>query len=399
LRYLNNIPTNHYYVKAGSAILVPRTSNKNSQDIPYDALTAGLSTTTGDVGLSNGNYIEQPTIVVQNTDEKTRQERSGIINPFTVSNTNNGPGLVVSNNTNDDDLGLLIKNNNALNDPTPASNALIATPVRIAAPATPLISTPPQPIIVNPQPVIVQAAEPTAPVIMPTPSVEAVTNVTTAPIENTIDASASAATTITAANPISTPINTVTDTPVLAAVEPDNNTALKPLVALIEDPPEVIAPLANPVVQVKKPVVKTPEPKPVVKLAQTSKPKVEVIKVNATQKSKAQPIPTEVKNNKAKSTKLAPEKTVPTKAASGKINPKAVIKVQEKVAAKSNTKTTKVTAEKPIAKSAAKTSTKATEKVTVKATANKPAPKDNKPKTNVKEAVSNNNKNKKVAKK
>ena len=396
LRYLNNIPTHHYYVKAGSAILVPRTSNKNSQDIPYDALTAGLSTTTGGVGLSNGNYIEQPTIVVQNTDEKTRQERSGIINPFSVSNTNTGPGLVVSNNTNDDDLGLLIKNNNALNDPTPASNALIATPVRIAAPATPLISTPPQPIIVNPQPVIVQAAEPTAPAIIP-PPVEAVTNVATAPIENQIDASAT--TTITAATPISTPINTVTDTPVpTAAVEPDNNPALKPLVALVEDPPEVIAPLATPVVQVKKPVVKAPEPKPVVKLAQTSKPKVEVVKVNATQKSKAQPIPTEVKNNKAKSTKSAPEKTVPTKA-SGKVNPKPVIKVQEKVAAKSNTKTTKVTAEKPIAKSAAKTSTKATEKVTVKATANKPVPKDNKQKTNAKEAVSNNNKNKKVVKK
>ena len=398
LRYLNNIPTHHYYVKAGSAILVPRTSNKNSQDIPYDALTAGLSTTTGGVGLSNGNYIEQPTIVVQNTDEKTRQERSGIINPFTVSNTNNGPGLVVSNNTNDDDLGLLIKNNNALNDPTPASNALIAAPVRIATPATPLISTPPQPIIVNPQPLIVQAAEPTAPVIIPTAPVEPVTNVATAPIENKIDTST--ATTITAATPISTPINTVTDTPVpTAAVEPDNNPALKPLVALVEDPPEVIAPLATPVVQVKKPVVKAPEPKPVVKLAQTSKPKVEVVKVNATQKSKAQLIPTEVKNNRTKSTKSAPEKTVPTKAASGKINPKPVIKVQEKVAAKNNTKTTKVTAEKPIAKSAAKTSTKATEKVTVKATANKPVPKDNKPKTNVKEAVSNNNKNKKVVKK
>ena len=127
LRYLNNIPSYHSYVKAGSSLLVPRTSNKASQDIPYQALSAGLTTTSGGIGFGTDYTVEQP-ILALNTDDITRQERSGIANAAALfastSPTNTGPGLSFSSSN--DDLAQLIKNNpNSLHDPVAASGALI----------------------------------------------------------------------------------------------------------------------------------------------------------------------------------------------------------------------------------------------------------------------------------
>ena len=138
LRYLNSIPSYHSYVKAGSSLLVPRTSNKTSQDIPYQALSAGLTTTTGGIGFGTNYTVEQP-ILALNSDDSTRQERSGIASAAALfastSPANAGPGLSFSNSS--DDLAQLIKNNpNSLHDPVAASGALIvnAIPRKVAAP-------------------------------------------------------------------------------------------------------------------------------------------------------------------------------------------------------------------------------------------------------------------------
>ncbi len=139
LRYLNSIPSYHSYVKAGSSLLVPRTSNKTNQDIPYQALSAGLTTTTGGIGFGTDYTVEQP-ILALNSDDTTRQERSGIASAAALfastSPVNTGPGLSFSNSS--DDLAQLIKNNpNSLRDPVAASGALIvnATPRKVVAPA------------------------------------------------------------------------------------------------------------------------------------------------------------------------------------------------------------------------------------------------------------------------
>ena len=140
LRYLNNIPSYHSYVKAGSSLLVPRTSNKASQDIPYQALSAGLTTTSGGIGFGTDYTVEQP-ILALNSDDTTRQERSGIANASALfastTPANTGPGLSFSNSS--DDLAQLIKSNpNSLHDPVAASGALIvnSTPRKIAQPVS-----------------------------------------------------------------------------------------------------------------------------------------------------------------------------------------------------------------------------------------------------------------------
>lgn len=111
LRQLNNIPYSHSYVNSGSALLVPRTSNKKDQDIPFSALIAGLSTNAGSAGLMDGDYIEQPIFTAQN-------------------NTSFNGDITLTNNLNnmnqgDDQLGLIIKNNHQTNDPVRGQNAVV----------------------------------------------------------------------------------------------------------------------------------------------------------------------------------------------------------------------------------------------------------------------------------
>ncbi|TDR30191.1 transglycosylase SLT domain-containing protein [Hydromonas duriensis] len=164
LRYLNNIPPYHNYVKANSTLLVPRTTNKPSQDIPYQALNSSLVTTAGGIGFGDDYAVESP-VFVANADELTRQERSGIISPSTVF-TDNTPsksniGLALSNK--DDDLAQLIKSSNlTLNDPTPANGALIAgnstsVPTTVEQPTMPPVVTP---RIIEPTPAPVALATP-----------------------------------------------------------------------------------------------------------------------------------------------------------------------------------------------------------------------------------------------
>lgn len=108
LRQLNNIPYSHIYINSGSVLLVPRTSNKRNQDIPFSALTAGLSTNAGNASLMGGDHIEQPVFVAQN-----------------VSSFSNNSILSNNSSSNDDQLGLMIKNNIITSDPVRGQNAVV----------------------------------------------------------------------------------------------------------------------------------------------------------------------------------------------------------------------------------------------------------------------------------
>ncbi|MGL4768291.1 MAG: transglycosylase SLT domain-containing protein [Formosimonas sp.] len=253
LRYLNNIPSYHNFVKAGSALLVPRTSSSSSQDIPFGALTAGLSTTSGGIGLNSGDIIERPTLVVANTDETTREERSGIINP----------------------------NINTLNDPLPAApsfsvrntpSAAAPEPIQVNnltvsnAASTPWIVPPTLAPIEpsNPPVARVNPPEPAA----PTPSVA------TAPEPIAVAATPPVTPPTTA--PVVTPI-AAPAAPVLVARD-ETPDFLKPIVPIVEAP-EVVQPLANKVALNKKtaPVV-APKPQNIKTPVVASK----VVKVSAT---------------------------------------------------------------------------------------------------------------------
>lgn len=128
LRSLNGIPQDHTLIKAGSSLLVPRTSK--GQDIPYQALTAGLTTSNGGFGLGGDYAIAKP-IYGQTNDESVRQDRSGIVasnlfapNPGLLASA--GPGLTFGNSANNDGAFVAQKTNiNTLNDPVAAKGALI----------------------------------------------------------------------------------------------------------------------------------------------------------------------------------------------------------------------------------------------------------------------------------
>lgn len=162
LRALNNIPSFHDYVKSGSTLLVPRTDNNSSQDIPYAALTAGLSTSTGGMSLDGGTFTEQPAIILATSDEATRAERSGIIGASNTSFSNTETAINSQNNNADiDQIGFAIKNANNLSDPVTGKNAIVVG-AATATPA-PVFS---QEFVVTPTPDPFQAAvtSPVAPV-------------------------------------------------------------------------------------------------------------------------------------------------------------------------------------------------------------------------------------------
>lgn len=187
LRYLNNIPSYHNNVNAGSTLLVPRTSNQYKQDIPYEALSAGLST-SGGTDFNNGNYVEPATYSAFNTNQTTREERSGIIY------------------------------NNTLNDPRPAVTGLM---VKNLAPA---LQVNPTPTYIEPVVVVANPTPSTPPAVAP----EVIVAPTTPILANTV-------------NPLPNLLAVnITDTPAVVA----ESSVLAPFIATVEDEPEVIEPLA-----------------------------------------------------------------------------------------------------------------------------------------------------------
>ena len=121
LRSLNNIPYDHDYVKAGSAILVPR--NNRSDDIPYQALTAGLSTTSSGFGLAT-DYVEQENITIASNDTVDRYEHDNI-----VKDNNSGLSYTALNvpKSSSENLGALINNSPRLNDPVRTTTTTVAS--------------------------------------------------------------------------------------------------------------------------------------------------------------------------------------------------------------------------------------------------------------------------------
>lgn len=327
LRYLNNIPSYHNYVKSGSALLVPRTSNSNSQDIPYGALTAGLSTTAGDIGLSNGDFIEQPTLVVANTDETTRSERSGIINPQV----------------------------NTLNDPLPSSSVLIVrnTPT-FTTPANPVIETP---VAVVTQPSTVNPLLHNSP--QPTITPEVAVNDAVNPLLHNSPTAAATVTEVATTNPVNPLLHNspvVADVPpVVAAATTEVNPALTPFVAIAEAP-EVIEPAPAKVVAVKKPVIVKAKPAAQVKVVKNTATVGKVVKVSNVTPVKAKFIPVKVNNKpvEVKKSTVVNKKTAV-------VAPAAVVKKKTTVAPtvvkKADTKKTAVvdkTPNKPAVKPAVK---------------------------------------------
>lgn len=228
LRSINGIPSYHNYVKAGSTLLVPRTTNKASQDIPYQALTAGLTTTSGGIGFGTDMTIDAPTYIA-NTDETTRQERSGIASISNASAlfassapSNSGPGLALTNSSNDE-LSHLINSARSTKDPVSAPGAFIAnSPTRNITPPAEATS----PVIPTFTPFV--ATAPTTPAPVPTTFVAA-------PEVKPIEVNVAAATPIvipTAAPTAATPTSTAQVAPaapiVATVVEPVND-ALTPL--------------------------------------------------------------------------------------------------------------------------------------------------------------------------
>ena len=132
LRALNNIPQAHDYVKAGSALLVPRLSALD--DIPYQALTAGLSTTSSGFGLST-DYIEQTTIAANNSSDAALPKNNGFVTP-----SKSGTSFVtIRDNQQNDTLGSLIQNSPRLTTPTIATNSVVK-PIENSTPATITVS-------------------------------------------------------------------------------------------------------------------------------------------------------------------------------------------------------------------------------------------------------------------
>ncbi|GHA67036.1 hypothetical protein GCM10009007_04500 [Formosimonas limnophila] len=128
LRALNNIPQDHDYVKAGSALLVPRLSALD--DIPYQALTAGLSTTSSGFGLST-DYIEQ-TSIAANTSNDTALPKN---NDFVTPSKSGTSFVTIRDNQQNDTLGSLIQNSPRLTTPTIATNSVVK-PIENTTPAT-----------------------------------------------------------------------------------------------------------------------------------------------------------------------------------------------------------------------------------------------------------------------
>lgn len=120
LRSINNIPYGHDYVKAGSAILVPR--NNRSNDIPYQALTAGLSTTSSDFGLAT-DYVEQEAITVASNNSSSNNSSN------TVKDSNSGLSYTALNvpKSSSENLGALINNSPRLSDPVRTAATTVAS--------------------------------------------------------------------------------------------------------------------------------------------------------------------------------------------------------------------------------------------------------------------------------
>lgn len=410
LRYLNNIPPYHSYVKAGSSLLVPRTSNKTSQDIPYQALSAGLTTTTGGIGFGTNYTVEQP-VLAFNSDDTTRQERSGIANAAALfastSPSNTGPGLSFSSSS--DDLAQLIKNNpNSLHDPVAASGALIvnATPRKVVQP----INLAQQPTDSNNAPAIAPnlfntlAASSTAPVTpatTPTPplpfepqpiavAVTATPNVISPPkAVNVPLSSLNAVPTTAPITPIlvnTPPAITATATPINDSLTPFSPDAFKAI--------ESENTLAEHNVEPEKPVVKVaaapiirkiniadikPAAKPLVATS-TNQTTGKVVKVNY-----APPVAAKVVNTPAKpSTKPSTKSAITTKQIAPAIKTSTTSKEKvNAVTSKAPTKTTatanvKTTVKESLKNSDPATPSKGKGKVTPPIVANKPAEKPNK---------------------